>query len=209
MKKHPHKETVAESEPKDDGHVVKSAMELALERAAQLEEEPITLETENGSVSVTFEELKAKALAADELRNQLLYKQAEFENYRKRTLREREELLMETVPVSDLLEILDALDRARASRGEAESILAGVELIRAQLWGLLQRKGVEPVPGVGESFDPNHHEAIAHQAHEAAPAGTVLAEYQPGFKIGDRVIRPTKVVVSAGPYNQERADAER
>lgn len=209
MKKHQHKETVAASEPNDHGHEVKSAMEIALERASQLEEEPITLETENGSVSVTFEELKAKAVEAEELRNQLLYKQAEFENYRKRTLREREELLKETVPVSDLLEILDALDRALASRGEAESILAGVELIRAQLWGLLQRKGVEQVPGLGESFDPNHHEAIAHQPHEETPAGTVLAEYQPGFRIGDKVLRPTKVVVSAGPNNQERADAER
>lgn len=199
MKKHHPEETVAASEPKDNGHEVKSAMEIALEKASRLEEEPITLETENGSLSVTFEDLKAKALAADELRNQLLYKQAEFENYRKRTLREREDLLKEMVPVSDLLEVLDALDRAVASRGDADSIQAGVELIRAQFWGLLQRKGVEQVPGLGQSFDPNHHEAIARQPHEEAPAGTVLAEYQPGFRIGEKVIRPTKVVVSAGP----------
>jgi len=192
---------------KQDSHQskgeVKSAMEIALEKAIEQEDEPIEIETEDGAVSMTFNELKEKALQADELANQILYKQAEFENFRKRTAREREDLLKETVHVSDLLEILDHLDRALESEGERNSILEGVRLIRNQLWSLLEKKEVEPVPGIGEPFDPSHHEAIAEHPHESIPKGNVALEYEPGFKIGDKVLRPSKVVVSAGPPRKE------
>lgn len=180
-------------------HEVKSAMEIALERASNLEDEPIEIETSEGPVSMTFEEIKAKAVQADKYLEDLKYKQAEFENFRKRSAKEREELLKGMVPAADLLEILDHLDRAASSDGDVEAIRHGVELIRGQLWSLLERRGVERVPGVGEAFDPNHHEAISHQPDEAVPPGSVAVEYQPGFRIGERVIRPSKVIVSSGP----------
>jgi molecular chaperone GrpE len=178
---------------------VKSAMEIALERAAQLEDEPIEIQTESGTVTMTFEEIKAKAAQVDEYLNQLKYKQAEFENYRRRTLKEREDLLNEMVPVTDLFEVLDQLDRALTSTGDAELIKQGVAVTRKALWSLLERKGIERVPGEGEPFNPSHHEAIASQSHDSVPPGSVAVEYQSGFKIGDRVLRPSKVVVSSGP----------
>jgi molecular chaperone GrpE len=179
---------------------VKSAMEIALERAERLEGEPIEIQTgEGAAVSMTFEELKAKAVLTDEYLDQLKYKQAEFENYRRRTLKEREDLLNEMIPVTDLFEILDQLDRALSSTGDAEVIKQGVAVTRKALWSLLERKGVERVPGEGEPFDPSHHEAVASHPHESVPSGSVAVEYQSGFKIGERVLRPSKVIVSTGP----------
>ncbi len=178
---------------------VKSAVEIALEKAANMGDEPIEIQTGEETVTMTFEEIKAKAALADEYLNQLKYKQAEFENYRRRTIREREELLSEMVPVSDLFEILDQLDLALASTGDAEAIKEGVAGTRRALWSLLERKGIERVPGEGEPFDPNHHEAVASHPHETVPSGQVAIEYQSGFKIGNKVLRPSKVVVSSGP----------
>lgn len=178
---------------------VKSAMEIALERAAQMENEPVEIQTEQGTVTLTFDELKAKAVQADEYLNQLKYKQAEFDNYRRRTIKEREDLLNEMVAVADLFEILDQLDRALASTGDADAIKEGVAGTRRAMWFLLERKGIERIPGEGEPFDPSHHEAIASQPSESVPAGAVALEYQSGYKIGDRVLRPSKVVVSSGP----------
>jgi len=178
---------------------VKSALEVALEKASHLEDEPIKVEIESGPVSMTFEELKQKAGLAEEYLRQLQYKQAEFENYRKRTQREREELAKEMIPVGEALPILESLERALEAPGGEDSIREGVRLIRDQLWSLLEKKGVERVPGVGEAFDPNHHEAIAQQPHTEVPEGRVALEYQPGFRLGDRVIRAAKVVVSSGP----------
>ncbi len=178
---------------------VKSAMEIALERAAQIENEPVEIQTGDGAVMMSFEELKAQAAQADEYLNQLKYKQAEFENYRRRTLKEREDLLNEMVSVTDLFEILDQLERALVSTGDAAAIKQGVEGTRRTLWSLLERKGIERVPGEGEPFDPSYHEAIASQPHESVPSGAVAVEYQSGFKIGNRVLRPSKVVVSSGP----------
>jgi molecular chaperone GrpE len=184
---------------KRSGHEVKSAMEIALEKALADEEAPIELATEQGTVSMTFEELKNRALKTDELQNDLLYKHAEFENYRKRTAKEREELLQETVRVGELVEILELLDRALQSDGDTTAIIEGIQIVRDKMWSLLESKGVERTPGVGEPFDPNHHEAVAQQPHDSIPEGNVALEYQPGFKIGERVIRPAKVVVSSGP----------
>lgn len=193
------KEMERPAKGKKTGHEVKSAMEIALEKALADEDTPIELATEQGPVSMTFEELKKRALKADELQNDLLYKQAEFENFRKRTAKEREELLQETIRVGDLVEILELLDRALASEGDTDSIKEGIQITRDRMWAMLENKGVEKTPGIGEPFDPNHHEAVAQHPHDSIPEGNVALEYQPGFKIGDRVIRPAKVVVSSGP----------
>jgi len=188
----------------ETGAEVKSAMEVALERADHLDDEPIEIQTENGPVSMSFDELKEKAAQADELANQVLYKSAEFDNFRKRTAREREDLLKETVRVGDLFDILDHFDRALESEGDADALREGLQLIRGQLWTLIERKEIERVPSVGEPFDPNFHEAISEQPHETIPQGNVATEFQSGFRIGDRVLRPSKVVVSSGPPANEK-----
>ncbi len=178
---------------------VKSAMELALERASTLEDEPIVLQTDQGEKKLTFEEILERAAQTESHLRDLQYKQAEFENYRRRVLKEKEELRNDTIPVTELFEILEPLDRAVESEGDVESIKEGVQLIRGQVWSLLEKKGIERIPTEGEPFDPNIHEAVAEQPHDEITKGNVALEYQPGFRIGERVIRPAKVVVSSGP----------
>lgn len=178
---------------------VRSSIDIALERAAQLEDEPIAIETEDGPVEMTFQDLRDQALMADDYRTKLQYLQAEFDNYRKRTQREKEERAAENVSLRDLLEILDHLDLALNSGGDEQSIRDGVALIRGQLWKLLADKGVEPVPGQGEPFDPNFHEAMTQQPHPEVPSGHIAEEFQTGFRLGNRLLRPSKVVVSSGP----------
>ncbi|MCA9411312.1 MAG: nucleotide exchange factor GrpE [Candidatus Omnitrophica bacterium] len=190
-----------EKQKKHSTGEVKSARELALERAAQLEDEPILIQTEEGEKTMTFEEIRDQALRAEDYLRDLQYKQAEFENYRRRVTKEKEDLLNETVSVRDLFEILEHLDRALESEGDADAIKEGVQLIRGQVWTLLEKKGIEKIPAEGEPFDPNFHEALAEQPHETIPKGNVALEYQPGFRIGEKVIRPSKVVVSAGAGN--------
>jgi molecular chaperone GrpE len=187
----------------DPGPEVKSAMEIAIEKASHLDDEPIEIETEDGPVSMSFDEMKKKVAQADELAKQILYKAAEFDNFRKRTAREREDLLKETVRVGDLFDILDHFDRALESEGDEDTIREGFQLIRGQFWTLLERKEIERVPGVGEPFDPNFHEAVTEQPHDSVPPGNVASEFQSGFRIGERVLRPSKVVVSSGPPRNE------
>ena len=177
---------------------VKSAMEIALERAATLENEPIILQTDQGEKTLTFEEIKERAAQAENHLRDLQYKQAEFENYRRRVQKEKEDLLKESVPVSDLFEILESLDRALESEGDSDAIKEGVQLVRNQVWSLLEKKGVEKIPSEGEPFDPTIHEAVAEQPHGEISKGNVALEYQAGYRIGERVIRPSKVVVSSG-----------
>ncbi|MCA9415667.1 MAG: nucleotide exchange factor GrpE, partial [Candidatus Omnitrophica bacterium] len=138
-----------EKQKKHSTGEVKSARELALERAAQLEDEPILIQTEEGEKTMTFEEIRDQALRAEDYLRDLQYKQAEFENYRRRVTKEKEDLLNETVSVRDLFEILEHLDRALESEGDADAIKEGVQLIRGQVWTLLEKKGIEKIPAEG------------------------------------------------------------
>lgn len=141
----------------------------------------------------------------DAFRDRYLRAAAEFENYKKRMAREHEEvrvragqrLIVELLPVADDLErALDAFDQ---HMDEPEKVRDGVALVHRALATLLEREGVREVaPAVGDAFDPNFHEALLSQPAEQ-PADTVLGVIQKGFLLGERVIRPARVVVSAGP----------
>lgn len=192
-----HKKTTGDRDHSTKAEV-KSAVEVALERASRMEDEPIVLQTDQGEKTLTFEEIKERAAQAENHLRDLQYKQAEFENFRKRVIREKEELRNESVPISDVLDVLEHLDRALESEGDVASIKEGVRLIRGQIWSLLEKRGVERIPAHGEPFDPNVHEAVAEQPHHEIPRGSVALEYQPGFRIGEKVVRPSKVVVSSG-----------
>ncbi len=126
----------------------------------------------------------------------------EFDNYRKRVERDREAQQAAAIRdlVAELLPVIDNLERAVAALGDAgEQIVTGVEMVRGQLTGLLAGRGVEEIPAHAEQFDPNVHEAIA-QHHSAEHAeGTVIHVSEKGYRIGETVIRPAKVVVAAPP----------
>ncbi len=136
--------------------------------------------------------------------DRLLRLQAEMQNLRNRTSREiADERKYAALPVvRDLLPVVDNIDRAieaAEKAGEAENLLAGFRLVKQQLHTLLNNHQVESIAAENEIFDPNFHQAILQQPSADVPAGQVMMVTQPGYKMHDRVIRPSQVIVSAGP----------
>ncbi len=125
--------------------------------------------------------------------------QADFENYRKRTAKdmaaagERAKIGL----VRDLLPVVDNLERALASADGDSALAEGVRLVLTDLQGVLSREGVAPVEPRGEQFDPTVHEALSTRSEDGAGAGVVLDVVEKGYRLGDTVIRPARVVVSA------------
>ena len=139
------------------------------------------------------------------LYDQLLRRAAEFENYRRRIERERAdayqrarvEVLVEFLPVVDNFE--RALSSLEDSGGDAEALRHGVELIHKQFKDALTKFGLEPIDALGQTFDPHLHEAVTIEATDRHKENTVIEEFQRGYKIGDRLLRPAKVKVAAAP----------
>jgi len=126
--------------------------------------------------------------------------QADFINYKRRSEQERAELAQfaNSVIVLSLLPILDDFERAFVSippRLEKMSWMDGIKLIERKLWASLEAQGLAPIKALGESFDPNLHEALRQ---DKGKEGIVIEEVQKGYKLYDRVIRPTMVVVGNG-----------
>lgn len=143
----------------------------------------------------------------DRFRDLALRSQADFENYKKRSAREREEAIK--YANSSLLErlvgIVDNFELGlAAARGEgADSpIYSGMILVQKQLNDLLAENGLQPIEAEGKTFDPNLHEAIAHEPSDQIPEGIVLRQARRGYRFKDRLLRPSRVVVSSGPANQ-------
>ncbi|HYH84665.1 MAG TPA: nucleotide exchange factor GrpE [Pyrinomonadaceae bacterium] len=132
--------------------------------------------------------------------------QADFDNFRKRTERERSDTYSRALGevVSRLLPVLDNLQRALEAERLVEAketkefrhFLHGVELINRQLGGVLESLGVEIVPTVGELFDPHIHEAVATEAKDGADPDTIIQEMQRGYRLGDKLLRPAMVKVA-------------
>jgi len=139
------------------------------------------------------------------LYDKLIRRQAEFENYRKRVERERGELyqhgrddvLLQFLPVVDNFE--RALSSLETSEGDAEALRHGVELIHKQFKDALSKFGLEAVEAVGQTFDPHVHEAVTTEATDKHKENTVIQEFQRGYRIGDRLLRPAQVKVASSP----------
>jgi molecular chaperone GrpE len=136
----------------------------------------------------------------DDLQNRLLRTAAEFDNYRKRTDRERRELSEAVAAdmIRDVLPVVDDLERAIAAAADSAdaSLRSGVELIHRQLLDALRRRGAEPFDSVGQEFDPAWHEALASEPANGRRDGEVVAEIRRGYRIGARLIRPALVKVA-------------
>jgi molecular chaperone GrpE len=125
--------------------------------------------------------------------------QADFDNYRKRAAKDAAAAgaRAKSGLVRELLPVVDNLERALQSASESdEAIAQGVRLVHADLVGLLERNGIESQEPSGERFDPTEHEAVSMRSEEGAEAGIVLDVVEKGYKLGDMVIRPARVVVS-------------
>jgi molecular chaperone GrpE len=139
----------------------------------------------------------------DEFKDLLLRKTAEFDNYRRRTERERQ-AQSETAAadlLGELLPLVDDLERALQAdtgTGGADTYRRGVELIQRQLMEILRKRGVRPIEALGADFDPHHHQAVAHEAAPGHREGEVIEEYRRGYTLGERLLRPSMVKVSKG-----------
>jgi molecular chaperone GrpE len=193
----------------DEDFSVAEAAEEAERYAASLESsEPADPGAGPDTVELiaTRAELKRVETENAELKELLARRQADFENYRKRVERERSETYNRVVAdvAGKLLPVSDNLKRAleaEASVEAAESdefrhFLSGVDLIWKQLNGMLETLGIKPVAAVGEKFDPHVHEAVVTEATDEYEPDTVIQEIRPGYRLGDRLIRPALVKVA-------------
>ncbi len=157
----------------------------------------------------TQEKKLADAVAeAAELRDKVLRVAAEFENYKKRMIREKSTVMKYSgEPIfREILATVDNLERAitqgEANGVEAEqglsSLLEGVQLILKSLLTTLEKFEVTPVESVGEPFDPNTHEALTMEPSDSVPENHILTEFEKGYQYKDRLLRAAKVIVSAG-----------
>jgi molecular chaperone GrpE len=166
---------------------------------------PTTQKAEEG----LEQRLEALAAERDEYLNDLKRVAAEFENYRKRAARDQAgfaERANERL-VKDLLPVLDDLGRAlqAAEQHEEAKLEEGVRLVHRQLAELLRKEGLAEIETDGK-FDPHVHEALLTQPSEA-PEGTVIDVVQKGYRLGERVLRPARVVVAAAPHEVNGGDS--
>lgn len=145
------------------------------------------------------------------LRDRLLRLQADFDNFRKRTQRERadtaaranEDLMLALLPVLDHFEI--GL-KAAAEHGVDPASLDGFRIVRDQLHAALARFGLEPIEAAGKPFDPHQHESVSTMYSDRVPRDEVAEELRRGYRLGSRLLRATQVVVSAGPAEATAAE---
>jgi molecular chaperone GrpE len=142
----------------------------------------------------------------DRFRDLALRSQADFENYKKRAAREKEDAVKyaNSSLLQRLVSILDNFElglAAAKTESHQSPIYSGMVLVQKQLNDLLEENGLQTIEAEGKKFDPNVHEAIAHEPGEA-PEGTVIRQARRGYRFKDRLLRPARVVVSSGAAKQ-------
>ncbi len=161
---------------------------------------PVTLSTQE------FEELRARAAKTDEHWDRLVRTTADFDNFRKRAAREKQDAIRyanESL-MGKLIPVLDSFDAALAATQTAqdpavESLSKGVAMVHQQLMAALKEAGLEEVDANGQAFDPNWHEAVSQQESAEVPEGQVLQQLRKGYKLRDRLLRAATVIVAKPP----------
>jgi molecular chaperone GrpE len=162
-----------------------------------------------GGPAGSAEEIAKLRQEVSELRDRSMRTLADFDNFRKRAERERQDLkryaLLE--PIREFLTVADNLDLALSAQGSAEDLKRGVEMIHRQMTELLRRFGAVEVPAVGQPFDPTLHEAVSREESRDVKVPTVVAELRRGYKMHDRLVRPSMVKVAV-PAEAAAASSE-
>lgn len=161
----------------------------------------VTGETITSELEVLLEGLQNER---NEINNQLLRTMADFQNYRKRTEQEKslvrqyatESLIMTLLPVMDNFE---RTVKAAENGGSMESLVGGVKAIDKQIKIIVEQQGVSRIPAVGQKFDSDLHEALALVPTDEFEEETIIEEIEPGYRMGDKVIRHAKVRVATAP----------
>jgi molecular chaperone GrpE len=165
--------------------------------------EPLVPVEPSKLTSGQLDELKQRAAKADENWDRLLRTTADFDNYKKRAVREKqdsirfanENLLEKLVPVLDSFDM--AMAAAQNSQADApQSLRTGISMVYQQLRNALTEAGLEEVDATGKPFDPNLHEAVSQQESAELPEGQVVQQLRKGYKLRERLLRPATVVVS-------------
>ncbi len=166
---------------------------------------------EPGTVTAEqLDDLKQRAAKADESWERLLRTTADFENFKKRAAREKqdavkyanESLMQKLVPVLDTFDMALAATQNDDRPAGMQSLVTGVAMVRQQLRNALAEAGLEDVDALGKMFDPNLHEAISQQETAEAPEGQVVQQLRKGFKLRERLLRPASVVVAKNPTSE-------
>lgn len=167
---------------------------------------------------VSADDVKDQLAAAreelTEARDRVLRVSAEFENYKKRSAREmtshrkhaNEKLIKALLPVVDNLEL--AIRSAKENGKEGDGLLEGVEMTHKEILKVFAQFGVTPIEAEGKPFDPAVHEAAMQEPSDDFPENTVIREFQKGYLIHERLLRPTMVVVSKGPEASGKEQSE-
>jgi molecular chaperone GrpE len=147
-----------------------------------------------------------------DLKDQLLRRRADFENYKKRMERDRESAGHEMAEkiFAELIPAIDNLERALGASGDDKSLRAGVELIHRELLAVFDRHGVKAHDPTGQLFDPASHQALSHEVVPGLEEGTVAESFRKGYSYRDRLLRPALVKVAKGegdPEGEEAAEA--
>ena len=153
-----------------------------------------------------LEELRTQAAKAEEHWDRLLRQTADFDNFRKRAARERQDAIRyasESV-IARLVPVMDNFDAAMAAANAApgnanDPLKVGVNMIYSQLKGVLAEVGLEEMDVTGQPFDPNLHEAVSHQESATVEEGRVLQQLRKGYRLKDRLVRPATVIVAKKP----------
>jgi molecular chaperone GrpE len=152
------------------------------------------------------EDLQARAAKADENWDRLLRTTADFDNFKKRAARERQDavkfanegLIQKLIPILDNFEAAQA--SAQSSGADAiQSLKAGIAMVQQQLKGVLAEAGVEEIEDAGKPFDPNLHEAVSQKETAEVPEGHVAQQLRKGYKLKERLLRPATVIVAKKP----------
>jgi molecular chaperone GrpE len=171
------------AEPTEDAEAARGQAESTEQRLVELEEELSRVHDE-----------------ARDANDRALRILAEFDTYRRRTQKERADASERGAAdvLRELLDVADNFDRALEHIGDdvPEAFVDGMRLVARSLHEVLDRRGVERIEAVGREFDPEHHEALSSLPDAEAEPNTVLSEVQPGYMLGDKVLRPSKVIVS-------------
>ena len=167
-----------------------------------------TTTDETDEVVFSAEEVEQLKAEYEARHDRMLRTVAEYENTKKRAEREKEEFrkyALEEI-VKDLIPVIDSIERAIESTNESEdfkSLSEGVQLIHKQFLDSLERRGVTPIEAVGEPFDPTQHDAIMYIESDDVAENGVIEDFQHGYMLNDRVIRPSIVSVSKGKAEKQ------
>lgn len=203
----PAKKAPAVAKGKQKANVQSSVEQKKAPTATQSESESDTASPDL-QLSEFQQQIDSLTREKNNLYDQLLRRAAEFENYRKRTEREKTEnynraradVILELLPVIDNFE--RAMSSLEKSVADAQGLRHGVELIHKQFRDALTKFGLQEIEAVGKMFDPNLHEAVTMESTDKHEENTIIEEFERGYKLGERLLRPAKVKVASSPDDQ-------